>query len=191
MLLHACCQAACMSRASQVPARWCIPDAPPPLHASPRPSPYHRRCVFYYSGAASRAGLSYSGAILASKDGQWPTSQVCGRDHAGFQARGATSGCSTLPTAQGFARRHTVFLHGWSPPVHELRTCSRPAAAALHATCAAHVHPFTSAAITVQEAQQRIEATLQSAGIRPWELSSVDNSNCVDAPLDPSLMAMA
>lgn len=34
------------------------------------------RCVFYYSGAASRAGLSYSGAILASKEGQWPTSQV-------------------------------------------------------------------------------------------------------------------
>ncbi|KAL4444678.1 hypothetical protein ABPG77_002495 [Micractinium sp. CCAP 211/92] len=73
-------------------------------------------CVFYYSGAASRAGLSYSGAILASKEGQWPTSQ---------------------------------------------------------------------------EAQQRIEASLQAAGIKPWELSSVDNSNCADAPLDPSLMALA
>lgn len=34
-------------------------------------------CVFYYSGAASRAGLSYSGAILASKSGDWPASQVC------------------------------------------------------------------------------------------------------------------
>lgn len=33
-------------------------------------------CVFYYSGAASRAGLSYSGAILASKSGEWPKSQV-------------------------------------------------------------------------------------------------------------------
>lgn len=73
-------------------------------------------CVFYYSGAASRAGLSYSGAILASSDGQWPT---------------------------------------------------------------------------LQGAQQRIEAALQAAGIRPWELSSVDNSNCAGAPLDPSLMALA
>lgn len=43
----------------------------------------------------------------------------------------------------------------------------------------------------VQEAQQRIEASLQAAGIKPWELSSVDNSNCADAPLDPSLMALA
>jgi hypothetical protein len=33
-------------------------------------------CVFYYSGAASRAGLSYSGAILASRSGDWPQSQV-------------------------------------------------------------------------------------------------------------------
>ena len=30
-------------------------------------------CIFAYSGAASRAGLSYSGAILASRDGAWPT----------------------------------------------------------------------------------------------------------------------
>lgn len=30
-------------------------------------------CIFSYSGAASRAGLSYSGAILASRDGLWPT----------------------------------------------------------------------------------------------------------------------
>jgi hypothetical protein len=30
-------------------------------------------CIFAYSGAASRAGLSYSGAILTSRDGQWPT----------------------------------------------------------------------------------------------------------------------
>ena len=29
-------------------------------------------CVFYYSGAASAAGLSYSGAILASRSGEWP-----------------------------------------------------------------------------------------------------------------------
>ena len=29
-------------------------------------------CIFSYAGAASRAGLSYSGAILASRDGKWP-----------------------------------------------------------------------------------------------------------------------
>ena len=28
--------------------------------------------LFYYAGAASAAGLSYSGAILASPDGRWP-----------------------------------------------------------------------------------------------------------------------
>ncbi|PSC68636.1 violaxanthin de-epoxidase-related [Micractinium conductrix] len=73
-------------------------------------------CVFYYSGAASRAGLSYSGAILASKDGQWPASE---------------------------------------------------------------------------EARTRIEKLLAGAGIKPWELSNVDNSACAGAPLDPSLMALA
>lgn len=31
---------------------------------------------------------------------------------------------------------------------------------------------------------------LDRAGIKMWELSSVDNSACQDAPLDPSLMAM-
>jgi hypothetical protein len=29
-------------------------------------------CVFHYRGAAAKAGLSYSGAILASRDGKWP-----------------------------------------------------------------------------------------------------------------------
>jgi hypothetical protein len=28
--------------------------------------------AFYYSGAASKAGLSYTGAILTSRDGLWP-----------------------------------------------------------------------------------------------------------------------
>lgn len=28
--------------------------------------------VFYYSGAASAAGSSYTGALVVSKDGQWP-----------------------------------------------------------------------------------------------------------------------
>ncbi len=32
-------------------------------------------CVFAYAGAASRAGMSYSGAILASRDGSWPTDE--------------------------------------------------------------------------------------------------------------------
>lgn len=43
----------------------------------------------------------------------------------------------------------------------------------------------------VQASQQRIEAALEGAGIKRWELSNVDNSACADAPLDPSLMAMA
>jgi hypothetical protein len=42
----------------------------------------------------------------------------------------------------------------------------------------------------LQEAQQRIEVALERAGIKRWELSDVDNSNCVGAPLDPSLMAL-
>ncbi len=43
----------------------------------------------------------------------------------------------------------------------------------------------------LQEARRRIEASLESAGIKTWELSTVDNSGCSGAPLDPSLMAMA
>ncbi|EFJ44124.1 hypothetical protein VOLCADRAFT_95570 [Volvox carteri f. nagariensis] len=64
-------------------------------------------CLFYYSGAASTAGLSYSGAILATPDGRMPGPQ------------------------------HTDRLHG----------------------------------------------ALRRAGIEPWELSYVDNSNCEEAPL--------
>lgn len=30
-------------------------------------------CIFYYRGAASAAGMSYTGAVLASKSGDWPT----------------------------------------------------------------------------------------------------------------------
>lgn len=62
-------------------------------------------CIFSYSGAAARAGLSYSGAILASRDGEWPTN-----------------------------------------------------ADTLH----------------------RIEASLGANGIKMWELTNVDNSNCQD-----------
>lgn len=32
-------------------------------------------CVFSYAGAASKAGMGYYGAILASRDGRWPTDQ--------------------------------------------------------------------------------------------------------------------
>ena len=32
-------------------------------------------CVFSYSGAAGRAGMAYSGAILASRDGSWPADE--------------------------------------------------------------------------------------------------------------------
>lgn len=46
-------------------------------------------------------------------------------------------------------------------------------------------------AVVLQAARQRIEVALDAAGIKPWELSSVDNSNCAGAPLDPGLMALA
>lgn len=62
--------------------------------------------MFYYTGAAARAGLSYSGAIIATPDGAWPA-------------------------------RHT----------------------------------------------DRIQAALDAAGIKLWELSAVDNTACAGAPL--------
>ncbi|KXZ54082.1 hypothetical protein GPECTOR_5g188 [Gonium pectorale] len=65
-------------------------------------------CLFYYSGAASTAGLSYSGAVLGTSDGRMPGPQ------------------------------HT----------------------------------------------ERLNAALRRAGIQPWELSYVDNSDCGGAPLD-------
>lgn len=66
-------------------------------------------CLFYYSGAASVAGVSYSGAILATVDGAYPPE-------------------SDMP---------------------------------------------------------RVEAALDRAGIKRWELSTVDNIECEDAPLRP------
>ena len=36
----------------------------------------------------------------------------------------------------------------------------------------------------------RIEAALERAGIKMWELSNVDNSHCVDAPLELSQEAV-
>ena len=62
-------------------------------------------CIFAYSGAASRAGLSYTGAILASRDGRWPTDR---------------------------------------------------------------------------DALSRIQESLELNGIKMWELTNVDNSNCQD-----------
>lgn len=67
-------------------------------------------CLFYYSGAASVAGVSYSGAILATKDGEYPEQAV---------------------------------MNG------------------------------------------RVQAAMQRAGMQLWELSTVDNSACDDAPLAP------
>ena len=78
--------------------RWSILDVSDELDWS----------VFYYRGAAGRAGLTYTGAVLASRDGEWPTS-----------------------------------------------------AAAL----------------------ERIEVALERAGIKMWELSTVSNNECGEAPL--------
>lgn len=66
-------------------------------------------CVFYYRGAASAAGMSYTGAVLGSRSGGWP---------AGAEAVG------------------------------------------------------------------RIEAALERAGIKMWELSDVKNGECGGAPLE-------
>ena len=155
------------------------------LCSPPCPGP---RCVFYYSGAASRAGLSYSGAILASSDGQWPTLQVGWGAHAGWPSWVAfSSGCLPLGRAQ-------------APLQTGQQACTSLIHRDLQAVgCWLGAAQARSAAVTLshllprcpQGAQQRIEAALQAAGIRPWELSSVDNSNCAGAPLDPSLMALA
>lgn len=67
-------------------------------------------CLFYYSGAASVAGVSYSGAILATKDGAYPVEEVM---------------------------------------------------------------------------QSRVKAAMDRAGLQLWELSTVDNSGCDEAPLRP------
>ncbi len=67
-------------------------------------------CLFYYSGAASVAGVSYSGAILATKDGEYPSQEIM---------------------------------------------------------------------------QTRIKEAMDRAGLKLWELSTVDNSACDDAPLEP------
>jgi len=72
-------------------------------------------CAFYYSGAAGAAGLSYTGAILTSRNGEWP---------------------------------------------------ENPAA------------------------RSRIYRALDRAGIKPWELTSVDNSRCENPPLVPADVAV-
>ncbi|GFH24830.1 Violaxanthin de-epoxidase [Haematococcus lacustris] len=69
--------------------------------------------LFYYSGAASAAGLSYSGAVLGTRNGAMPT--------------GA-------------------------------------------------------------DALRRLEAALELAGIKMWELSTVDNNNLEGAPLGRDMM---
>ena len=63
-------------------------------------------CVFYYSGAASRAGLSYSGAILASRDGAWPAAPAARRriaaalDAAGIKEWELSNVDNSLPPSE-------------------------------------------------------------------------------------------
>lgn len=107
-------------------------------------------CVFYYSGAASRAGLSYSGAILASKSGEWPASQVrslhCqgGERLAGGTLRQSASGMRVLCTA-------------WRARQQGCCACRR---------LPPHGNGQVPLLLFLQEARQRIERSLEAAGIK-------------------------
>ena len=45
-------------------------------------------CLFYYSGAASAAGLSYTGAVMGTKDGKSPAPQYAARIAAALETAG-------------------------------------------------------------------------------------------------------
>lgn len=109
------------------------------------------RCVFYYSGAASRAGLSYSGAILASRTGDWPASQV--------------GGGRAVRRGPGAGRQR--------PPARPCTAHCVLASPSLWTTPAAHAAALLPCAPQAQEARQRIEQALDAAGIKTWELSNV------------------
>lgn len=49
---------------------------------------HHFAGVFYYSGAATAAGQSYTGALLVSRDGSWPEEGVMDRVAAAFDTCG-------------------------------------------------------------------------------------------------------
>lgn len=44
--------------------------------------------VFYYAGAATAAGQSYTGALLVSRDGSWPEEQEMERVEKAFDSCG-------------------------------------------------------------------------------------------------------
>ncbi len=44
--------------------------------------------VFYYAGAATAAGQSYTGALLVSRDGSWPEDKEMGRVEKAFDSCG-------------------------------------------------------------------------------------------------------
>ena len=44
--------------------------------------------LFAYSGAASAAGQSYSGAVLCTRDGRWPAAAAEPRIHAALRLAG-------------------------------------------------------------------------------------------------------
>lgn len=44
-------------------------------------------CLFYYSGAAAAAGMSYTGAVLGTRDGLWPGAYT-ERIHASLRQAG-------------------------------------------------------------------------------------------------------
>lgn len=48
----------------------------------------HGEGVFYYAGAATAAGQSYTGALLVSRDGSWPDESEMGRVEEAFDTCG-------------------------------------------------------------------------------------------------------
>lgn len=53
-------------------------------------------CLFYYSGAAAAAGLSYTGAVLGTRDGMWPA-QYTERIHGALRQAGIEPWELSLP----------------------------------------------------------------------------------------------
>lgn len=68
-----------------------------------RPRFVHNAGVFYYAGAATVAGQSYTGALLVSRDGGWPHEQEIDRVERAFDTCGIKM-WELCEVRQGFLR---------------------------------------------------------------------------------------